>query len=429
MGFNQDELQDPNNPNPPPPSMAQRMAMGLGSLLGSNAAGAPAPGVAPAAVDTPPMPPASSPRPTAQSPLPPTTTPPQKQGGFNLSDNFKMGLVPLITALAGGMLGGNKGAMMGAGTGLQATGKELDAQRQREILQAQKDVQDKRDINKAVAIDNAKEQNREKLAQDKQDIKPDKPAKMGEYTSADGKRMFYGPLNDDGTPVDPTKGADRGPAKVDPLDLLDERDKRAAKKERDTVYKDLTNNSSKPRGRTDVQQALVGNANIKKVLDIYDNAPGGDLNNITSQQAAIANQEIAKIAAGGVGSEHGVQSQAANTLVQKWQDWKSHLTGEPTPADIGNFLKINQKYVEDMYKTNTETIHNYHRELYGNVAHKLDPADDAAFTKTHPWVNEDYIETPSGMVRMKDEKGVEHFVPRLNAGRAKSEFKWKKVAE
>lgn len=150
----------------------------------------------------------------------------------------------------------------------------------------------------------------------------------------------------------------------------------------DQVYTDMSNKLTNPRGNTAVQQAQVGVMSGKKAMDLINQYP--DLNKMPAQQVSLLAQEISKVASGGVGSEHGQRSLEANTVQSNWNKFVSSLSGEPTGADLKGFIEQNKTYLQNMIKTNNDTIKDYHQQVYNGYKKRLTPEQDALFRADHP---------------------------------------------
>lgn len=150
----------------------------------------------------------------------------------------------------------------------------------------------------------------------------------------------------------------------------------------DKVYTEANNKLTNPRGNTAVQQAMTGVASGKKAMDLINMYP--NLNNMPAQQVSTLAQEIAKVASGGVGSEHGQQSLEANTVQSNWKKFVSNISGEPTGAELGAFIQQNKNYLENMTKTNQDTINNYGKMVYNGYKNRFTDDQDTQFKQDNP---------------------------------------------
>ncbi len=147
------------------------------------------------------------------------------------------------------------------------------------------------------------------------------------------------------------------------------------------TYSELVLKVETPRGRPDVQNAqknLLAIGNAKELLSQYP-----DLNQMPVQQANLLNAELSKISSGGVGSEHGQKSLEASTLASNWQSLKARVGGEPTPAELGGFLKENAKYLDGLEGVANDTVAKYQKAIYGAYKSRLTPEEDAAFKQEY----------------------------------------------
>jgi hypothetical protein len=144
----------------------------------------------------------------------------------------------------------------------------------------------------------------------------------------------------------------------------------------------MSNKLTNPRGNQAVQQAQIGVLSGKKAMDLINQYP--DLNKMPAQQVSLLAQELSKVASGGVGSEHGQRSLEANTVQSNWSKLVSNISGEPTGADLKPFIEQNKAYLDNMLKTNMDTIKDYHQQVYNGYKKRLTPEQDTLFRTDHP---------------------------------------------
>lgn len=107
------------------------------------------------------------------------------------------------------------------------------------------------------------------------------------------------------------------------------------------------------RGDTAAQQANVGLLSSDKAMQLINSTP--DLNNLNEQQYALLRQEIGKIATGGAATEassHDIQAQTLQSRAAKF--WQG-VSGNPTGAQLGQFIQQNKDYLQNLNNVN----HNY----------------------------------------------------------------------
>lgn len=158
-------------------------------------------------------------------------------------------------------------------------------------------------------------------------------------------------------------------------------------KDQEHLYSEMNNKIATPRGNTAVQQAQVGVSSGSKAMDLINRYP--NLDDMPSQQVALLAQEISKVASGGVGSEHGQRSIEANTLQSAWNKLTSSIDGQPTGAQLKGFIEQNKNYLEDMTKTNQQTINDYGRQVYNGYKKRLTPDQDIQFRSDNPHIFEE----------------------------------------
>jgi hypothetical protein len=98
-------------------------------------------------------------------------------------------------------------------------------------------------------------------------------------------------------------------------------------------------------------------------VDSLINSMGGDPNKLNQQQVKLLTNEVAKIAAGGVSSQHELDSLTPSTLTGSLAGVYQKLMNEPTPANAGAFLKQYQNYAKDITKDAQKTI----KDRYGRI--------------------------------------------------------------
>ncbi len=93
--------------------------------------------------------------------------------------------------------------------------------------------------------------------------------------------------------------------------------------------------------------------NALKLISLYP-----DLNKMPQQQLAQLNSEIAKIATGGVASEHAMGEMSADNLQARAAKWTSFMSSNPTPAQQAGFIKENMKYLQDLRENSASYLKN-----------------------------------------------------------------------
>lgn len=129
--------------------------------------------------------------------------------------------------------------------------------------------------------------------------------------------------------------------------------------------------------QTLVSQAEQVKATVKQAeADIYAagkaNRLGklyGDPSKLSAPMVKLLVSDIAKIASGGVPSQHELEGLTPGTLESKFSDIISKLRNEPTPANAGEFVKQYMDYANALTKDARKVIHN----KYGRLAESYKP--------------------------------------------------------
>lgn len=153
-------------------------------------------------------------------------------------------------------------------------------------------------------------------------------------------------------------------------------------KDQDKVYTELVNKINTPRGSQAVQQAQKSLVNIQNAQDLIDLYP--DSNKMPEAQVQRLNEELAKIATGGVATEGASKAGDAGTFAQRFAKFQSQVEGHPEGADLGAFIEENKKYLQSLKKSHTKVVSEYQRKIYGGYKHRLSPDQDKDFQGEYP---------------------------------------------
>ena len=137
------------------------------------------------------------------------------------------------------------------------------------------------------------------------------------------------------------------------------------------AYTDLNNHINTPRGNSAVQQAQQALRNVQNAQELIDQYP--DTNQMPPDKVSLLNAEIAKIASGGVATEHGTKSLEANTLMENVARFQQRVSNKPSGAQLGEFIKQNKNYLDGLYKVNKEFINDYQRKVYSGYKNRIGP--------------------------------------------------------
>ena len=133
-------------------------------------------------------------------------------------------------------------------------------------------------------------------------------------------------------------------------------------------------------------QQSIKNAN--KMLDeLPKDATGqSDYDKMNDKQIHLFNAELERIASNGAPTESGRNAMEADTLKSKWQEFKQKFVGNPLPADVGNFVRQNAKYLRDLKDSVDSTVNGFRRENYDNYAgiNAISAKDAETYRGKHP---------------------------------------------
>lgn len=148
------------------------------------------------------------------------------------------------------------------------------------------------------------------------------------------------------------------------------------------VYSDLVTHVETPRGNQAVQQASNALRSVGVANELINQYPNP--NEMPPDKVSLLNQEISKIASGGVGSEHGQKSLEANTFAEKWARFTQTIGNEPSGAQLGSFIQQNKDYLEGVAKVNQDVINKYQLNIYKGYKGRLTPEQDQGFQQDYP---------------------------------------------
>lgn len=97
---------------------------------------------------------------------------------------------------------------------------------------------------------------------------------------------------------------------------------------------------------------------VNSMVNLY-----GDPNKLNPQQVQLLASEVAKIASGGVPTEHELQGLNPSTIPSSLAGLAQKLTNSPTPARAGEFVKAMQDYTNSLQKDAQKVI----QDKYGRV--------------------------------------------------------------
>jgi hypothetical protein len=148
------------------------------------------------------------------------------------------------------------------------------------------------------------------------------------------------------------------------------------------LYTDAVNKANNAKGAA--KAANTNLVNIKNALSIIDEAPNGDYNQISPTRYNMLITEMGRVASGGVTSEHTQNLLSANTLDSNWANFMQKVGNAPKPAELGEFVKQNKEYLDDLYKNNKEVADNWVKHSYGAVKNRLGKQQQQDFQDEFP---------------------------------------------
>lgn len=145
-----------------------------------------------------------------------------------------------------------------------------------------------------------------------------------------------------------------------------------AKTEKDQKesYTHLRHDLESFRGNGAAQQAAKDVLSADKALQMVRNR---DPNTLTTQDLSLLAGEMAKIATGGVPTEHGQQSLMPSNLATKAAELQNFLSSNPTNAQAGEYVKKNLHYLEDMKNIAADTVADYRRNVAKGYRERVSP--------------------------------------------------------
>ncbi len=126
------------------------------------------------------------------------------------------------------------------------------------------------------------------------------------------------------------------------------------------AYTDLRSHLENFRGNQAAQQASKDVYSAGKALELVSDR---DPNELTTQDLTLLSNEIGKIASGGIPGEHGVQAMMPNTMRTKYAEMQSFLSGKPSDAEAGEFVKRNMKYLKGMVGESKKVLKTYRNSI------------------------------------------------------------------
>lgn len=148
------------------------------------------------------------------------------------------------------------------------------------------------------------------------------------------------------------------------------------------TYTEMVNHLENPRGNAAVQQAgrnLLAAGTAKSLIEQYP-----DLDKMPVDQVNLLNGEIAKIAQGGVPSQHTQEGLSTKTFQSRWSGFMQSVDNKPNGAQLGAFIRQNKNYLDDVTKVNEKLVTDYKHRIYSGYKSRLTPEQDEQFKLEYP---------------------------------------------
>ena len=136
------------------------------------------------------------------------------------------------------------------------------------------------------------------------------------------------------------------------------------------LRKDLESFKQNPAAK----QAAADVYSASKALAIVS---GKNPDSLTTQDLSLLTSEIAKVATGGVPTEHGITVLMPNNLQTKFAEMQNFLTSKPTDAEAGEYIKHNMAYLKDMTNEANKVVSNYRSNIAKGYRNRVKPDDYA----------------------------------------------------
>jgi hypothetical protein len=151
----------------------------------------------------------------------------------------------------------------------------------------------------------------------------------------------------------------------------------------DKAYTELRLKAETFRGNSEAQQASRNVLSARNAISLIQNK---DPNSLTNQDLELLASEIAKIATGGVPSEHGRTALLPNNLQTKAAQITNFLTSKPSSANAAAYIKKNSAYLNDMLDNSQQTLDKFHHNTYKGYKGRLSDEQKQDFLQDYPGV-------------------------------------------
>lgn len=166
------------------------------------------------------------------------------------------------------------------------------------------------------------------------------------------------------------------------LDRAASRGQKTNEKE-EKAYSELRTKAETFRGNPAAQQASRDTLSASKALALVKTK---DPNKLTTQDLNLLAGELAKIATGGVPTEHGIQALMPNNLNTKFAELQNFILSKPSDARAAEYIKRNMHYLDDMSKTAQKVLDSYHNNMYKGYKGRISSDHQKEFLSDYPGV-------------------------------------------
>lgn len=146
-------------------------------------------------------------------------------------------------------------------------------------------------------------------------------------------------------------------------------------------YDNMVSKAESYRGSPAGQQAekdLYASDKAKSLANLY-----GDPNKLSNAQVQLLASEVAKIASGGVPTQHELDGLTPGTLQGALSGFVSKLTNKPTPANAAAFIKAYQDYANVLTKDAQKVIKDRYGRISDSYGNMISPEQADTFNKTY----------------------------------------------
>lgn len=169
------------------------------------------------------------------------------------------------------------------------------------------------------------------------------------------------------------------------------------KNDPEKLYTEMLNKDNTFRGNkpaSDAASALRSVGNAQELLKQYP-----DLNKMPQAQVNLLNDELAKIAGGGVATEGGRKELNSASFESGLQSLLGKTENRPTGAQLGEFLKQNVNYLGGLKSANQKIVNDFHMNNYKAYENRLGPEQQARYKAYRPELFADQSsDTPKGLL-------------------------------